>query len=321
MYENETIMPTHNKCIIKVMGIGGGGGNAVNRMVTDGLSNVEFYAINTDVQALSKSKANNKISIGEYTTKGLGAGGNPNIGEKAADESEQIIRNAIKGANMVFVTAGMGGGTGTGAAPIVARIAKEVGALTVAIVTKPFSFEGKIRKRQAEAGLQKLEEQVDSIIIIENDRLAEILDKKVSFDNAFRIADEILARAVQCVTDIITKEGLINIDFADVKAVMTSSNHSIMGIGVSDGADRAKEAAKNAINSPLSYISFHNATGIIVNIVGGSDLALQEVSDVMEIINEAVSDETNVIFGAVIDEKIRRGTISVTVIATGFTEK
>ena len=308
---------TANKAVIKVIGVGGGGGNAVGRMITQGLSNVDFYAMNTDAQVLATSLAPNRVQLGEKLTGGLGAGGNPMVGEKAADESRDQIMAAIDGADMVFVTAGMGGGTGTGAAPIIAQIAKELGALTVGVVTKPFSFEGNHKMKQAVEGLEKLREQVDSLIVIPNNRLISVVDKKASFKDAFYVVDEILARGVQGISDIITVPGLINIDFADVRAIMKSSGSAIMGIGRANGEGRALEAAKKAINSPILETSINGASGVIINVTGGSDLTLHEVYEAAEVINDAILDDANVIFGSVIDEKIQ-GDISITVIATGF---
>jgi len=306
-----------NKAVIKVIGVGGGGGNAINRMITQGLSGVEFYAANTDAQVLSASAAPNRIQLGEKLTGSLGAGGNPLIGEKAADESRDQIMAAIDGADMVFVTAGMGGGTGTGAAPIIAQIAKEVGALTVGIVTKPFSFEGNHRMRQALEGIDRLKEHVDSLIVVPNNRLMSIVDKKASFKDAFYIVDEVLARGVQGISDIITIPGLINTDFADVKAIMKSSGSAIMGIGTANGEGRALEAAKKAINSPILENSINGAAGVIINVTGGADLTLHEVYEATQVIHDAILEDANVIFGSVIDEKIQ-GDISITVIATGF---
>ncbi len=306
-----------NKAVIKVIGVGGGGGNAINRMITQGLSGVDFYAMNTDAQVLATSAAQNRLQLGEKLTGGLGAGGNPMVGEKAADESRDQIMSCIDGADMVFVTAGMGGGTGTGAAPIIAQIAKEVGALTVGVVTKPFSFEGNMKMRQAVEGLERLREHVDSLIVVPNNRLISVVDKKASFKEAFYIVDEVLARGVQGISDIITVPGLINIDFADVRAIMKASGSAIMGIGTANGEGRALEAAKKAINSPILENSINGAAGVIINVTGGSDLTLHEVYEAADVINEAILDDANVIFGAVIDERIQ-GDISITVIATGF---
>ena len=307
---------TANRAVIKVIGVGGGGGNAINRMITQGLSGVDFYAMNTDAQVLARSAAPNRLQLGEKLTGGLGAGGNPLVGEKAADESRDQIMAAIDGADMVFVTAGMGGGTGTGAAPIISQIAKEIGALTVGVVTKPFSFEGKLKMKQAVEGLERLREHVDSLIVIPNNRLISVVDKKASLKDSFYVVDEILARGVQGISDIIIVPGLINIDFADVKAIMKASGSAIMGIGTANGEGRALEAAKKAINSPILETTINGAAGVIINITGGSDLTLHEVYEAAEVINDAILDDANVIFGAVIDEKIQ-GDLSITVIATG----
>ncbi len=302
---------------IKVIGVGGGGGNAVNRMIEAGLSGVEFWALNTDVQVLESSKAPNKIRIGSKLTNGLGAGGNPEKGEKSAEETRDEIVNAIGKADMVFVTAGMGGGTGTGAAPVVARIAKELGALTVGVVTKPFSFEGKKRMNQALQGLEKLKETVDALIVIPNDKLLEVVERRTTLRESFKIVDEILLRGVQGISDIITVPGLINVDFADVRSVMESSGSALMGIGRGTGEGRALEAAKYAINSPLLETSINGASGIIMNVTGGPDMTLFEVSDAAKVIHDAVSEDATVHFGAVVDERIQ-GEIQITVIATGF---
>ncbi len=302
---------------IKVIGVGGGGGNAVDRMIKAGLSGVEFWAMNTDAQVLSMSLAENKIRIGAKLTNGLGAGGNPEKGEKSAEESRDEIVNAIGKADMVFVTAGMGGGTGTGAAPVVARIAKELGALTIGVVTKPFSFEGKKRMTQAMQGLEKLKETVDALIVIPNDKLLEVVDRRTTFRESFQIVDEVLLRGVQGISDIITVPGMINVDFADVRSVMESSGSALMGIGRGSGEGRAMEAAKAAINSPLLETSINGASGIIMNVTGGPDMTLFEVTDAANIIHDAVSDDVTFHFGSVIDERIQ-GEIQITVIATGF---
>ena len=302
---------------IKVIGVGGGGGNAVNRMIKTGLNGVEFWALNTDVQVLEMSLAENKIRIGSKLTNGLGAGGNPEKGEKSAEETRDEIVNAIGKADMVFITAGMGGGTGTGAAPVVARIAKELGALTIGVVTKPFSFEGKKRMSQALQGIEKLKETVDALIVIPNDKLIEVVDRRTSMREAFQVVDEILLRGVQGISDIITVPGLINVDFADVRSVMESSGSALMGIGIGKGEGRALEAAKVAINSPLLETSINGASGIVMNVTGGNDMTLMEVSDAAQVIYDAVSEDATVHFGAVIDERIQ-GEIQITVIATGF---
>ncbi len=301
---------------IKVIGVGGGGGNAVNRMIEAGLSGVEFWALNTDAQVLESSKAQNKIRIGSKLTNGLGAGGDPEKGEKSAEETREEIANAIGKADMVFVTAGMGGGTGTGAAPVIARMAKELGALTVGVVTKPFSFEGKKRMNQALQGLEKLKEAVDALIVIPNDKLLEVVERRTTLKESFKIVDEILLRGVQGISDIITVPGLINVDFADVRSIMESSGSALMGIGRGSGEGRALEAAKYAVNSPLLETSINGASGIIMNITGGPDMTLLEVQDAANIIHEAVSEDAIVHFGAVINDKIQ-GEIQITVIATG----
>ena len=302
---------------IKVIGVGGGGGNAVNRMIKAGLTGVEFWLMNTDLQILNTSLCKNRIQLGAKLTNGLGAGGEPQIGEKAAEEAQQEITAAIEGADMVFVTAGMGGGTGTGAAPIVAKIAKDLGILTIAVVTKPFSFEGKRRQNQAQQGLDKLRECVDALIVIPNDKLLDVVDRRVSLQESFIVVDEVLLRGVQGISDIITIPGLINVDFADVKSVMQASGSALMGIGRGTGEGRAIEAAKIAINSQLLETSIRGASGVIVNITGGPDMTLHEVTDATNIINEAVLDDARVIIGAVVDNDIQ-GEIQITVIATGF---
>lgn len=302
---------------IKVVGVGGGGGNAVNRMIKSGLTGVEFWLMNTDLQVLQYSQAKNKIQLGATRTKGLGAGGDPSVGEAAAEEAQQEITKAIEGADMVFVTAGMGGGTGTGAAPFVAKIAKDLGILTIAVVTKPFSFEGKRRANQAQQGLEKLKESVDALIVIPNDKLLDVVDRRVSLQESFIVVDEVLLRGVQGISDIITIPGLINVDFADVKSVMQASGSALMGIGRGTGEGRAIEAAKIAINSQLLETSINGASGVIVNITGGPDMTLHEVTDATNIINDAVLDDARVIIGAVVDDNIQ-GEIQITVIATGF---
>ena len=302
---------------IKVIGVGGGGGNAVNRMIKAGLGGVEFWAMNTDVQVLDLSLAENKIRIGSKLTNGLGAGGNPEKGEKSAEETRDDIVNAIGKADMVFVTAGMGGGTGTGAAPVVAKIAKELGALTIGVVTKPFAFEGKRRMNQALQGLEKLKETVDALIVIPNDKLLEVVDRRTTMREAFQVVDEVLLRGVQGISDIITVPGMINVDFADVRSVMESSGSALMGIGRGTGEGRALEAAKAAINSPLLETSINGASGIIMNVTGGPDMTLYEVTDAAQVIHDAVSDDATVHFGSVVDDRIQ-GEIQITVIATGF---
>lgn len=302
---------------IKVIGVGGGGNNAVNRMIDAGLQGVEFIAVNTDAQALLNAKAPNRIQIGEKLTRGLGAGANPEIGEKAAQESREEIMKALDKADLVFVTAGMGGGTGTGAAPIVAECAKEVGALTVGVVTKPFSFEGKRRKSQAELGTSNLKEKVDTLITIPNDRLMQVADKKTSMLEAFNIADDVLRQGVQGISDLIGISGVINLDFADVKTIMENSGSALMGIGTAKGENRAVIAAEAAIKSPLLEASIDGARGVIINITGDSSLGLFEINEAADFIQSSVDPDAHIIFGAVIDEELN-DEIKVTVIATGF---
>ena len=305
---------------IKVVGVGGGGNNAVNRMIVAGLQGVDFISVNCDAQALLLSKAQNRIQIGEKLTKGLGAGANPEIGQKAAEESREIIIEQLRGADMVFVTAGMGGGTGTGAAPIVAECAREAGALTVGVVTKPFSFEGKRRMNQAEAGIVTLKERVDTLITIPNDRLLQVIDRRTSMIDAFRITDDVLRQGVQGISDLISVPGLINADFADVKTIMSNAGSALMGIGTATGDNGAVAAAEAAIKSPLLEASIEGARGVLFNITGGKDLSLFDVTEASNIITEAVDPDANIIFGAVIDEKLD-DEIRVTVIATGFNGK
>jgi len=302
---------------IKVVGVGGGGQNAINRMIDAGLQGVEFAALNTDAQALTMSNASVKLRIGEKLTRGLGAGSNPEIGQKAAEESREEIRALLEGADMVFVTAGMGGGTGTGGAPIVAEVAREVNALTVGVVTRPFAFEGRKRQQQAEQGIEKLRDKVDTLIVIPNDRLLQVAEKRTSILDAFKLADDVLRQGVQGISDLITVPGLINLDFADVRTIMDSAGSALMGIGVCTGEDRAVKAAKAAVSSPLLEASIEGARGILLNITGSSNLGLFEVNDAAEIIAEAADPEANIIFGAVIDETLR-DEVRVTVIATGF---
>jgi cell division protein FtsZ len=304
--------------VIKVVGVGGGGTNAVNRMVDAGLRGVEFIAANTDAQALAMCDADIKLNIGHELTKGLGAGANPDVGTGAAHESRDDIKEALKGADMVFVTAGEGGGTGTGAAPVIAEIAKEeIGALTVGVVTKPFGFEGTQRTRQAEEGIARLREVVDTLIVIPNEKLLAIVERRTSILDAFRMADDVLRQGVQGITDLITIPGLINLDFADVRTIMSDAGSALMGIGMGQGESRAGEAAKAAISSPLLEESVEGATGILLNITGGPDLGLFEVNEAAEIVQSASSDDSNIIFGAVIDETMGEN-VRVTVIATGF---
>jgi cell division protein FtsZ len=305
---------------IKVIGVGGGGSNAVNRMIENGVKGVDFITVNTDAQALQLAKSELKLQIGDKLTRGLGAGANPEIGKKAAEESREFILNALKGSDMVFVTAGMGGGTGTGAAPVIAELAKESGALTVGVVTRPFTFEGRKRSLQAEQGIEALKEKVDTLIVIPNDRLLEIVDKKTPMTEAFRIADNVLLQAVQGISDLIAVPGLINLDFADVKTIMTERGSALMGIGTASGENRAAEAARKAIQSPLLETSIDGARGVIMNITGGSNLSLYEVNEAAEIVISACDPEVNMIFGAIIDESLNEE-IKVTVIATGFETK
>ena len=302
---------------IKVIGVGGGGNNAVNRMVESELKGVQFLSVNTESQVLELSKADVTIQIGEKVTKGLGAGANPQIGEAAAQESREEIIKALEGADMVFVTAGMGGGTGTGAAPVVAECAKEVGALTVGVVTKPFAFEGKRRRAAAEKGIEFLTQKVDTIIVIPNDKLLQVVDKKCSLSDAFRTADEVLRQGIKGISDLIQVPGLINLDFADVKTIMTEQGEALMGIGVGEGENRAADAAKMAINSPLLETSIDGAKGILLNITGSSNLSLFEINEAAEIISDAADPDANIIFGSVIDENLG-DKVQITVVATGF---
>jgi cell division protein FtsZ len=302
---------------IKVVGVGGGGGSATNRMVDSGVKGVEFIAVNTDVQALHYNKASKKIHIGKSITRGLGAGMNPDLGRQAAEESQNDIRDALKDADMVFVTCGLGGGTGTGASPIVAEIARDLGALTVAVVTKPFAFEGAQRRNIAERGLTELSDKVDTIITIPNDKLLQIVDKKTTLLDAFMIVDEILQQGVQGIAELITIPGLINVDFADVKAVMANAGSALMGIGQASGENKAIEAAKMAINSPLLEMSIEGARGVLFTITGGGNLGMNEVNEAAKIITAAADEDAKIIFGAVIDSKMK-DEIKLTVVATGF---
>jgi cell division protein FtsZ len=305
--------------VIKVVGIGGGGVNAVNRMIERGLKGVEFIAINTDAQALLMSDADVKLDVGRESTRGLGAGADPEVGRKAAEEHADEIEETLQGADMVFVTAGEGGGTGTGGAPIVAKIAKSIGALTIGVVTKPFSFEGKRRMTQAEQGIQRLREEVDTLITVPNDRLLEISDRGISMLDAFATADQVLLAGVQGITDLITTPGLINLDFADVKSVMQGAGTALMGIGSARGADRAIKAAELAVSSPLLEANIDGAHGVLLSIQGGSDLGIFEINDAAQLVQEAVHSEANIIFGAVIDDALG-DEVRVTVIAAGFDE-
>jgi len=304
---------------IKVFGVGGGGSNAVNRMIKAHLQGVEFVAINTDAQALHYSDADNKINIGKSTTRGLGAGSDPNRGKQSAEESSEDIKAQLEGVDMVFITCGLGGGTGTGAAPVVADIAKEMGILTVGVVTKPFTFEGPRRKNQAEDGLLALKEKVDTLITIPNDRILSIIDKKTPITEAFTVVDDVLRQGVQGISDLITVHGMINVDFADVKTVMEDAGSALMGIGYGSGEDRAVEAAKAAVQSPLLEMDIEGAKGILFNITGGSDLSMFEVDEAARIITEAADPDATIIFGSVINENYT-GEIKITVVATGFDE-
>ncbi len=310
-FENEVAQ------IIKVVGVGGGGGNAVNRMVDAGIRNVEFVAINTDKAALYNSKASTKIQIGDKTTAGKGAGANPEMGRAAAEESKDEIAAAIRDADMIFLTAGMGGGTGTGAAPVVAQIAKELGILTVGIVTKPFAFEGKSRMTKAEEGIARLSEQVDSLVIIPNERLKFVSEEKISFKNAFNIADDVLRQGVQSISELINVTALVNLDFADVTTIMKDAGYAHMGVGVATGRDKAEQAAKAAITSPLIETSMQNARGVIVSITGSEDIGLEEVELASNIIHEMAHPDATIIWGARLDETLE-DTIRVIVVATGL---
>ena len=305
---------------IKVIGVGGGGNNAVNDMVRSGLQGLEFVAINTDKQALNRSEASVKIQIGAKLTKGQGAGSKPETGRKAAEESREEIAKALEGAHMVFITAGMGGGTGTGGAPVVAQIAREMGILTVGVVTRPFAFEGKKRMEQANTGIEALKENVDSLIVIPNERLKYVSEQKISFKNAFEIADNVLHQAVASISELITVPGLINLDFADVTSVMKGAGYAHMGVGSAVGKDKAEEAAKKAIQSPLLETSINGATGVLINIAGSHDLGLDDVETAANIVMEAANPDANIIFGAAFDDELQ-DEMRVTVIATGFAEK
>jgi len=302
---------------IRVIGVGGGGSNAVNRMIEAGLQGVEFIAVNTDAQALMLSEAPLRVRIGDKLTKGLGSGGDPNVGAKAAEESMEDLYEIVQGADMVFVTAGAGGGTGTGAAPIISRLAKEAGALTIGVITKPFSFEGARRSKVALDGLSQLRETVDTLIVIPNDRLLQIVDKKASIQEAFRVADDVLSQGIQGISELITVPGLINLDFADVKSIMKEGGSALMAVGHGSGETRAVMAAEQAISSPLLDVTIDGAKGVLLNFTGGSDLSLFEVNEAAEIVKKMVDAEANIIFGAVIDDTMQ-DEIRVTVIATGF---
>jgi cell division protein FtsZ len=309
--------PVETFARIKVVGVGGGGCNAVNRMITEGIQGVEFVAINTDAQALLLAKAGVKVRIGDKLTRGLGAGGNPEVGRKSAEETAEELYTVLKGADMVFVTAGLGGGTGTGAAPIVAQIAKECGALTIGVVTRPFTFEGARRMQSAEAGMDMLKEHADTLIVIPNDRLLQIVDKKASLSDAFRMADDVLRQGIQGISELITVPGLINLDFADVKAIMSEGGAALMAVGHADGDDRARMAAEQAISSQLLDITIDGARGVLFNVTGGPNMTLFEVNQAAAIIRETAHPDVNMIFGAVIDPNMG-DEIRITVIATGF---
>lgn len=317
MDDNDLNYMMDGTATIKVIGVGGAGNNAVNRMIEAGIRNVEFIAVNTDRQTLNESKASSKIQIGEKLTRGLGAGANPDIGTQAAEESKAEIAEVLKGADMVFVTAGMGGGTGTGAAPIVAATAKELGILTIGVVTKPFTFEGKKRLAQAERGIASLKGKVDTLVVIPNDKLLQVIDRKTSMVEAFRMADDVLRQGVQGISDLISIPGVINLDFADVRTIMLNQGMAHMGIGVASGENRAEDAAKQAIQSPLLETSIEGARGIIINITGGSDMGLHEANTAAELVQRSADPEANIIFGTVIDDSMG-DEIQITVIATGF---
>lgn len=306
---------------IRVVGVGGSGGNAINHMVSSKVKGVEFVAVNSDAQDLHHSLAKKKIHIGKNLTRGLGAGGNPDMGRRAAEETREEIANAIKGSDMIFITGGMGGGTGTGAAPVVAKIARESGALTVGVVTKPFLFEGQERMRMALQGIDELKKEVDALITIPNDRLLAIVDKETSVKNAFEQCDNVLKQAVEGISDLITMPGIINVDFADIRSVMENAGSALMGVGVSSGEKRAEEAARGAINSPLLEVSINGAKGVLFAIAGGDDLGMLEVQDAARVITESIDSQAKVIFGAIKDDKLKKNEVKVTVIATGFPDE
>jgi cell division protein FtsZ len=314
---SESLPMADNFASIKVVGIGGGGGNAVNRMIEEGLGGVEFIAINTDAQALMLSKAKTRVRIGDKLTRGLGAGGNPEIGRKAAEESSDELYEVLRGADMVFITSGMGGGTGTGGAPIVAQVAKELGSLTIGVVTRPFTFEGSRRIQAAEAGIEALKSQVDTLIVIPNDRLLQIVDKRASLQDAFRQADDVLRQGIQGISELITVPGLINLDFADVRTIMSEGGAALMAVGRATGEDRARKAAEEAISSSLLDVTIDGARGILFNVTGGPQMSLFEVNEAAAIIKETSHPDVNLIFGAVIDENMG-DEVRITVIATGF---
>ncbi|HLN18878.1 MAG TPA: cell division protein FtsZ [Patescibacteria group bacterium] len=313
--------PVETFARIKVVGVGGSGGNAISRMIEAKLKGVEFVAINTDAQALHHNKAAEKVHIGKNLTKGLGAGMNPDVGRQAAEENRDEIQEVLKGSDMVFVTCGLGGGTGTGAVPIVAETAKELGALTVAVVTKPFTFEGAQRRSIADEGLENLRERVDTLITIPNDKLLQIIDKKTTLINSFKIVDDVLRQGVQGISDLITKPGVVNVDFADVKAIMSNSGSALMGIGLGSGENRASEAARAAINSPLLELSIDGAKGVLFNVCGSTDLTMLEINEAANVITESIDPNAKVIFGAVVDETLKKGEVQITVVATGFNEE
>lgn len=302
---------------IKVVGVGGAGCSAVTRMIDEGVQGVEFISVNTDAQALHSNKAKKKVHIGKTITRGLGAGSDPEVGRKAAEETSEEIEEILKGADMVFVTCGEGGGTGTGAAPVVANIAREMGALTVGFVTRPFAFEGEKRKRVSEEGIEELKEHVDTLITIPNDRLLQIIEKNTTMLEAFSVVDDVLRQGVQGISDLITVHGLINVDFADVKMIMSNAGSALMGIGTGSGENRAVEAARKAINSPLLELSINGAKGVLFNVTGGPDLAMSEIDEAAKVITEAVDPDANIIFGSVIDHSLQNE-VKITVIATGF---
>ncbi|MDY6084340.1 MAG: cell division protein FtsZ [Dialister sp.] len=314
-------MEDTNNAKIKVIGVGGGGNNAVNRMIEADVKGVDFIAVNTELQILGKSQAETKIQIGEKLTRGLGAGAKPEVGEQAAEESREEVTKALEGADMVFVTAGMGGGTGTGAAPVVAACARELGALTVAVVTKPFSFEGKVRANHAIEGIEKLKTNVDAILIVPNDRLLTIADKKTTIKDAFKMADDVLRQGIQGISDLITVPGIINLDFADIRTIMSDQGEALMGIGLGSGDTRASDAATQAINSPLLERSIEGAKGIIINITGNEDLGLFEINEASQVITEAADPDANIIWGTSVDPNMDNDTVKITVIATGFGDK
>lgn len=315
--ELQRVPESETSALIRVVGVGGGGSNAVNRMISENIPGVEFVAINTDQQALLGSKAPVRVAVGDRTTRGLGSGGNPDVGKRAAEESIDDLGQILAGSDMVFVTAGMGGGTGTGATPIVAKAAREAGALTIGVVTRPFNFEGTQRSRTAEAGIEALKEEVDTLIVIPNDRLLETTDKRLSLLDSFHMADDILRQGIQGISELITVPGLINLDFADVKSIMSVGGAALMAVGEASGEDRARLAATEALSSRLLDVTIDGARGILFNVTGGSDLTLQEINQAAAIIRETAHPDVNLIFGAVIDEKMT-DTIRITVIATGF---